>query len=237
MPELYFSPDQLDENGCPTWVTALAGEEYDPNHLVHIVRDLDPADALALLGVDRQDIRPCELPARSPGDRASLARAAIEPLNPTVVLIAGRVGEWTFIYDDLGETSCLWHLEQRPEAVSALSTAGAAAAISSVAITGHINFGYAIDGETLFFHSRDESDLDDLAEVPAEVRAAVEAAGTVGAEFDDGTTMRIICALGGLPRTLAELREIPLLIAPYDSRPELFGKPSLTLAPQPYPFR
>ncbi|MFF3568934.1 DUF6461 domain-containing protein [Nocardia jiangxiensis] len=239
MPAPYFSPDQLDETGCPTWLSALAGQEHDPNHLVHLVRDLEPADALAVLGVDREDIRPCVLPTRSPDDQASLARAAIDPLNPTVVLIAGRVGDWTFIYDDLGETGYLWQLEQRPpvETVSALSTAGAVAATSSVAMTGHINFSYAVDGETLFYHSGDESDLDDPDEVPAEMRAVAEAAGTVDAEFDDGITMRMICALGGLPRTLDELREIPLVIAPYDSRPELFRKPSLTLTPQPYPFR
>lgn len=226
MPKPYFFPDQLDETGCPTWLSALAGQEHDPNHLVHIVRDLEPADALAVLGVDRQEIRPCALPARKPGDRTSMARAAIDPLNPIVVLIAGRVGEWTFIYDDLGETGYLWHLDQRPpvQAVSALSSAGGAAATSVVSITGHVNFDYAVDGETLCYHSRDDSDLDDPARVPAEVRAAVEAAGTVEAEYDDGITMRIICALGGLPRTLDELREVPLLIAPHDSRPELFLK-------------
>ncbi|WP_067666242.1 hypothetical protein [Nocardia miyunensis] len=239
MADPYFSPDQLDETGCPTWLSALAGEEYDPNHLVHIVRDLEPADALAVLGVDPQDIGPCVLPAREPGDQASLARAAIDPRNPTVVLIAARVGDWTFIYDDLGETGYLWHLEQRPpvEAVEALSAAGVAAASSIVSMTGHIGFSYAVDGEILYGRANDECYPSDLAGVPAEVRAAVEAAGAYDGESDDGITMRMICALGGLPRTLDELRAIPSLIAPYDSRPELFRKTSVTLAPQPYPFR
>lgn len=238
MPEPYFSADQLDETGCPTWLTALACTPQDPNHMVHIVRDLEPADALALLGVDRNDIRPCVLPARIPHDGSSLARAAIEPLDPTVVLIAGRVGDWTFVYDDLGETGYLWHLEQRPpvESTPALSRAGGAAATANVALTGHIGFDYAIDGQTVFYHSGDESSFDEPGEVPAEIRAAVEAAGTVETEYDDGITMRFVCALGGLPRTLDELREIPLVIAPLDSRPDLFRRTSVTLAPQPYPF-
>jgi|GEM_PF-3510044 len=238
----YFAPDHLDETGSPAWINALGGEEYDPNHLVHVVRDLEPADALELLGVDRQAIRPCVLPTRSLGDQTSLARAAIDPLNPIVVLIAARIGEWTFIYDDLGETGYLWHLEQRPPLVAteALSAKGGIAATSHVAMTGHIDFIYAVDGNIQACHSDNgfaPTDLEDDA--PAEVRAATEAAGTVDVEHDDGITMRIICALTGLPRTLAELREIPLVIAPLESRPYLF-LPSPTLDPstfRAYPFQ
>ncbi|WP_156959542.1 hypothetical protein [Nocardia sp. BMG51109] len=228
MPEPYFSPEQLDETGSPAWINALGGEEYDPNHLIHVVRDLEPADALEVLGVDRQAIGPCVLPTRNPDDRTSLARLAIAPLNPTVVLIAARIGDWTLIYDDLGETGYLWHLEQRPpvEAAEALSAKGTVAATSNVAMTGHIGFTYAVDGNILFWRSHDEFDPD-LDDAPAEARAATESAGTIDAEFDDGVTMRTICALTGLPRTLAELREIPLMIAPYDSRPQLFRSPGL----------
>ncbi|MFD6158111.1 hypothetical protein ACFWF7_10935 [Nocardia sp. NPDC060256] len=42
--------------------------------------------------------------------------------------------------------------------------------------------------------------------------------------------MRMICALAGLARVLAELREFPLVIAPHESRLELFH-PRPTLAP------
>ncbi|MBU3064886.1 hypothetical protein KO481_25570 [Nocardia sp. NEAU-G5] len=99
------------------------------------------------------------------------------------MLIAGRIGEWTFIYDDLGETRCLWHLEQRPpvHTTAALSAPGKVAATGSVAMTGHVGFAYAVDGQLLVFH-----------------------------------TMRMICALAGLPRTLDELRDVPLVIAPYE---------------------
>jgi hypothetical protein len=152
---------------------------------------------------------------------------AIAPLYPIVVLIAGRIGEWTFIYDDLGETGCLWHLEQEPpvDTTAALSATGTVAATGSVAITGPIGFAYAVDGQLLVSHSDtgfefDSADLDD--DLPAQVRAAAEAAGTIDTDLDDGITMRMICALAGLPRTLDELRDTPLLIAPHESRPDLF---------------
>jgi hypothetical protein len=223
VPEPYFTPDQLANDGSPTWLNALAGEGSDPNHLVHVVRHLDPADALELLGVDRQEIRPCVLPDREPADRASLARTAIAPLDPIVVLIAGRVGEWTFVYDDLGETGYLWHLEPRPpvNATAALSAEGEVAATASVSITGHTGFTYAVGGYIEFLHSAvvfDPADFD--TEPPAEVRTVMDAAG---AAADDGITMRMICALAGLPRTLGELRDVQLVIAPHESRPYLFG--------------
>ncbi|WP_216893023.1 hypothetical protein [Nocardia alni] len=226
MPEPYFAPDQLDETGCPAWITEFAGTEYDANHMVHVVRDIYPAEALELLGADPEEIRPCVLPTRDPGEKTSLARAAIHPLNPIVVLIAARIGEWTFIYDDLGETGCLWHLEQQPpvDSTAALSTKGGVAATAAVSITGHIGFTYAVDGDIKVWHSDRGFEATDLEnDAPAEVRAAAEAAGTIQAEPDDGITMRMICALTGLPRTMNELREIPLLIVPHESRPYLFG--------------
>ncbi len=225
MPKPYFAPDQLDETGCPTWISELAGTEHDPNHLVHVVRDIYPAEALELLGADPEEIRPCVLPTRDPDEKTSLARAAIHPLNPIVVLIAARIGDWTFIYDDLGETGFLWHLDQRPplDSTEALSTKGGVAATAGVAITGHISFTYAVDGDIkagYSDHGFEAADLED--DTPPEVRAAAEAAGTIEGEYDDGITMRMISALTGLPRTMAELREIPLLIVPHESRPYLF---------------
>ena len=225
MPELYFDPRTLDEAGCPAWISALAGEEHDPNHLVHVVRDLEPADALELLGVDRQAIRPCELPTRNPGELTPLARAAIHPLNPTVVLMAARIGDWTFIYDDLGETLCLWHLPDRPpmDATEALSIKGKVAATGNIAITGQVGFTYAVNGKILVQETEDVPSSTELGEnTPAKVRAAVKAAGIFDSGDDYGVSMRMICALAGLPRTLDELRQIPLLVAPLDSRPYLF---------------
>jgi len=219
MSEPYFSPDTLDADGCPTWLNVLAGEESDPNHLVHAVRDLGPADALEMLGVDPAEIRPAELPARPPGDLTSLARAAIHPLNPTVVLIAGRVGDWTFIYDDLGETGWQWPVKgQSPcNTTEGLSRAGKIAVTSGIAITGQAYLTYAADGTILLLSGDPVFRAADLGEdAPADLRAAVDAAGTFGAEVDFGLGMRTICALAGLPRTLDQLRQLPLLLAALD---------------------
>src|SRR4051812_29819610 len=93
-----FPPGTLDDLGCPVWITDLADE--DPNHTVHVVRDLDPADALLSLGVKPHQIRSCELPAHRVDSRTSLPRAEISPTDSGAVLVAGRMGIWTFIYDD-----------------------------------------------------------------------------------------------------------------------------------------
>jgi hypothetical protein len=200
-----FEPGTLDESGCPVWISELAND--DPNHLVHVVRGLDPADALTLLGADRQSITSCELPAERPDYWTSLPRAAIAPLAPTCVLMAGRIRGWTFIYDDLGLTL--------GEGAQALSGDGRVAATGYATITGHAGFLYAVDSDLL---TNQEllalADLDD--DTPAEARAAFESAGSFDPEYDDHVSMRAVCVLAGLPSTLSDLRQIPLLVAPLD---------------------
>lgn len=215
MPTPGFEPDTLDESGCPVWISDLAVD--DPNHLVQVVRDLEPEEALELLGAERQAIAPCELPPKRPDAWTSLPRAAIGPVNPTAVLLAGRVGDWTFVYDDLGLTLNLWQPEERPlEAAQVLSGKGKTAATSYVTITGHAGFVYAADGDVMTnqeLFGPDELDED----TPAEIRAVLEQAGTFETDFDDYLGMRAICLLAELPRTLQDLRRIPLLVAPLES--------------------
>jgi hypothetical protein len=92
------------DNGYPAWIAGLQCEE--PNHTVLVVRDLDPDSALQLLGVPPEEIRPCELPAERPDESTSLPRAAFDTEDDTgAVLLAGRIGDWTFIYDDGGITT------------------------------------------------------------------------------------------------------------------------------------
>ncbi len=56
--------------------------------------------------------------------------------------------------------------------------------------------------------------------MPAELRAAFEAAGTVEeegvepGEADSSVTVRAACALPGLPLTLDTLRQVPLMVLP-----------------------
>jgi hypothetical protein len=226
MPAPGFRPNTLAEDGCPVWIGELAND--DPNHLVHVVRGLEPADALALLGADPQSITACELPARRPDQWTSLPRAAISPLDPLAVLLAGRTGDWTFIYDDLGLTLFFdqpGSPPPPPETAQVLSSNGEVAATGYYTINGHAGFTYAVNGEVLaqvddggWLTGEVLPRLADLADDRlAGVSAAFESAGTISTdsgELDNYASMRAICALAGLPRTMADLRQIPLLVAP-----------------------
>jgi len=221
MPAPGFGPNTLGEDGCPVWIGELAND--DPNHLVHAVRGLEPADALALLGADPQSITACELPARRPDQWTSLPRAAISPLDPLAVLLAGRTGDWTFIYDDLGLTLFFdqpGSPPPPPETAQVLSSNGEVAATAYYTVTGHAGFAYAVNGEVLAYVGDGEvlpGSADPADDRLAGVSAAFESAGifsTDSGELDDYASMRAICALAGLPRTMADLRQIPLLVAP-----------------------
>ncbi|GGU57564.1 hypothetical protein [Streptomyces daghestanicus] len=62
---------------------------------------------------------------------------------------------------------------------------------------------------------------EELPRMPAELRAAFEAAGTVEeegiepGEADSTIAMRAVCALAGLPLTLSALRQVPLVVLPF----------------------
>jgi hypothetical protein len=98
-----FPPGTLDSEGEPSWLVELACE--DPNHTLHVVKNLEPAEALERLGANPRLFRSCELPATRPDAQTSLPGAAldIEP-GGSAALLAGRIGEWTFVYDDAGYT-------------------------------------------------------------------------------------------------------------------------------------
>ncbi|WP_024806259.1 DUF6461 domain-containing protein [Nocardia sp. BMG51109] len=208
-----FPPNTLDDEGCPLWISGLADD--DPNHSVHVVRGLEPAAALEALGADPRLIQPCELPERKPdGWRASLPAAAlgIEPELGDMTLLAGRVGEWTFVYDDAGATFGDVHV---------LSAAGRIAATSHFSINADASLTYYADGDELAWINVDDLDLEtDPAEMPPELRAAFEAAGSVELDYlepgepDFDICMRVVSALAGMPWTLDDLRRIPLLVAP-----------------------
>lgn len=106
MPTPGFPPNTLDGEGFPLWISGL--EDEGPNHCVHVVDGLDPADALETLGAKPHLFQPCELPDRKP-ENMSLPRAALGESqgDSSASLLAGRIGEWTFVYDDFGATDDL----------------------------------------------------------------------------------------------------------------------------------
>lgn len=212
MPVPGFPPNALDDDGDPKWITELAAA--DPNHVLHVVRGLDPQAALEAIGAKPHLIQPCELPASKPDDWTSLPGAAlgIEP-GTAAALLAGQVGDWTFVYDDSGHTF--------EEATEALSASGRTAATSVFTINADASMTFSVDGEEVVWINFDDLLEDDLDDFPEELRAAFEAAGVVEDEdlepgqFDYAVTMRATCALAGLTFTIEELRALPLIGASF----------------------
>jgi hypothetical protein len=218
MPTPGFPAGTLTEGGFPAWIMGLADE--DPNHTVHVVRDLAPTEAMQVLGAKPGMIAPCQLPAQRPDRVISLPRAAIAPTDSGSVLLAGQIGVWTFIYDDMGLTAFMVSDERQHEVAppaKMLSVGGREAATSTWTIDADTNLAYAVDGELLLEVGEDlEAAQDDI---PAGLHGAVEAAGHFesgdGDEFDSGINMRVLCALAGLNARLDDLRHVPLLAAPF----------------------
>ncbi|MFF3566420.1 DUF6461 domain-containing protein [Nocardia jiangxiensis] len=205
-----FPPNTLDDEGFPLWISGL--EDDDPNHCVHVVKGLEPAEALEVLGAKPRLFQACELPDHKP-ERMSAPRAALGDAmrDSSTALLAGRIGEWTFVYDDFGAT----------EDVAALSADGRIAAMSYFSINADASLMYCADGEEILWVNVDDLVLEtDLADMPADLRAAFEAAGTVAFDYldpgeaDFAVCMRAVSALAGI-YTLDDLRRIPLLVTPF----------------------
>lgn len=213
MPVPGFSPETLDDEGTPQWISALADE--DPNHSVHVVRGLEPAAALEALGAKARLFRPFGLADQLDG-WACLSDASFDfdPKEYAALLLAGQVGEWTFIYDNFGATE---HDE-----TAALAADGRTAATSMLSINADASMTYLVDGDELAWINVDDLEFErDLADMPDELRAAFEAAGTFDVDYleageaDYSICMRAISALAGMRCTLADLRRIPLLVTPF----------------------
>jgi len=207
-----FPSNTLDTEGVPLWISGLATD--DPNHCVHVVRELEPAEALAAVGAKARWFRPCELPEGRPDEWTSLPAAALGATGEhgSATLLAGRIGEWTFIYDDFGAT----------DDTASLSADGRVAATSYFSINADASLTYCVDGNQSAWVNVDDLVLEtDLADMPNELRVAFEAAGTVEFDYlepgdaDFAICMRAISALAGIRYTLDELRRIPLLVTPF----------------------
>lgn len=213
MPGPAFPPNTLDDEGSPVWIAGLA-EDDEPHHTLHVVRGLEPADALTTLGAKPHLFRPCELPAGKPDARTSLPAAAIGT-ESGAALLAGQVGEWTFVYDDSGFTS--------HEDTTVLSAHRRTAATSSLSVDLEAVLTYSVDGNQLAWVTADELGVEpEVPFLPPELRAAFNTAGRFrngqpGPDdefYDYQVCMRAICALAGLYCTVDDLRRIPLLVTP-----------------------
>ena len=210
-----FRPEALAEGASPKWIDELA--MADPNHLLHVVRGLAPADAVELVGgTVLRHLKPHELPAGRPGNWSTTAHAAIGVDQTEDLLVAGQHGDWTFVYDASGVTG--W-TSSHAEMATVLSAGGRAAGTSILTINNDSSFCYAEDGGII-----SSLDVDDPRpasdEVPEVLWAAIEAAGRADSDDEDededfldvDANMRIACALAGLTWTAEEFRAQPLLI-------------------------
>ncbi|WP_243788486.1 hypothetical protein [Saccharopolyspora gloriosae] len=205
MPTPGFPDGTLDSDEHPIWMSEL---DVIGHSAVHLVRDVRPRAALEILGLDADSAVPCTLPAQSPDEFTSLPRAALGDPDCVAVLLVGRIGGWTLVFDDAGATNEVGNLE-RARAVNAaaggdwsgleamagepkpvvqdpsvaLSAGGGPAVTIRTNFTGPpFSIEYAIDGEMVFGTDSHDLDLQD-AQPRADVRAAIAAAGI--AEQDD----------------------------------------------------
>ncbi|WP_157122067.1 hypothetical protein [Nocardia miyunensis] len=205
MPPL-FTPEALDGNGYPAWVSALA--DQDEGIILYVARGLDPAAALERLGYPAAATRAVELSSVTPqAPYSSRVEQALGVSDPEeVAAVSARVGEWTLVYEI--------HGVQQDEA--ALCVGGMPAACCTVNIESDTYLGYAVDGETVFWVT-DPLTVHDLADLPAGLREAAVAAGVYdrGEQGNSGGPAQnflTVCSLAGLWRlTLADLCGRPLL--------------------------
>jgi hypothetical protein len=205
-----FPAGTLDAEGAPIWISDLAEEE--PHHTVHVVRGLEPTEALELLGAKPRLFQPCEIPH----DRPETWR--LGPAGDGFTLLAGRVGDWAFVYDGEGATS--FDADSSPITVPAkgLSADGRVAATSTVTFEGKTDLGYAVDGEVLVHVTT--GGLPYLeTELPSELQAAIDAAGTFEplheGQLDESVYLRAIAILAGMQCTTDELRRVSLVATPF----------------------
>ncbi|MFJ9352165.1 hypothetical protein [Streptomyces sp. NPDC101237] len=210
-----FPRHTLDSEGLPVWIRDLASD--DPNHSLHVVRDMGPVRALEALRVEPASIRQCVLPDRKPNRYTSLPAAGFgDDTGDAATLLAGRLWPWTFVYDDLGYTF--------DGTADVLSRGGRQAVTTLYTINGHASLHYAVDGKEIVEVVFDELSLDErLPGMPAELAAAFEAAGIADwedlepGEVDSLIGMRVACAMAGAVLTLDDLRDMHLVVAQRNS--------------------
>jgi hypothetical protein len=219
MPTHGFAPGTLNPGGYPAWIADLGSREA-ADHTVHVISDMEPAIALQLLGAEQRLITPCQLPADRRDRRTSLPRTGIGPADCSAVLLAGRIGAWTFVYDDAALTSL--SAGHAPPA-KLLSAYGRTAATSTTTLKACTDLAYAVDGQLLIHITAELDPAERGQDIPAGLQAAVEAARIFELDYpgkgepDGAINMRVLCALAELHCTLDDLREIPLLAAPLPS--------------------
>ncbi len=204
--QLRFNPDSIYWSDYPAWIRDLIPSQ-DLTVALFVVRDLDPVQALQLVGAGTHPIQPVQLPVERPADPySSRAHVAVGADPQDYALLATRVGDWTVVLDTSGMTF-------GDEAI-ALSRKGHEAAACAVNLTLETHLTYAVSGDRRFSLADPVSVLK-IEDLPPALRSAAEASGAYAPEAQRsvrGATenFSLICALAGLELTLEDLRRLPL---------------------------
>ncbi len=207
-----FPSASLTDEGLPRWIGELSSK--DLAYTVHAVRELEPARALGIIGVRPARITAGVLPSTRPDRWTSLPRAALGPTDAFAVLLAARVGSWTFVFDDSGSTN---DSGEEQLTTQLLAAEGTEAISTTSTINADTDLMYSLNGELTLHTTESFLDTSGYQEVPAELRAAFEAAKAFDRDqLEPGTpdtfNERMVCAHADLRFSLDELRQLPCLI-------------------------
>ncbi|WP_243788485.1 hypothetical protein [Saccharopolyspora gloriosae] len=216
-----FPAGALDSGGCPAWISDLGAE--DPHQTVHLVRDLRPLDALEVLGAKLKHVRPCTLPAERADEHTSLPRTAFGEADCSSVLLAGRIGDWTFVFDDAGMATEVWDAAGGLESAAVALSRGGGAALSLAHDSAGPSCGleFAEHGAQVLWTNSD--DLDAIApDLEGRLKDAVDAAGIVEQDYldpgerDPDAVIRTGCVLAGITSwTSADIRAADPVMLPF----------------------
>lgn len=216
-----FPPDTLDSAGGPAWLSELGAG--DPHQLVHLVRDLQPLEALEVLGAKLEHLRPCTLPRERADEYTSLPRTALGDAECGAVLLAGRIGDWTFVFDDAGMTSEVLDVNGAlvTPAVALSRTGGAALSLANIFGGPSCGLDFAEHGDEVLWTNSDE--LDGIApDLEGRLKDALDAAGIVEQDYldpgerDPDAVLRMGCVLAGITSwTSADIRAADLVMLPF----------------------
>ncbi|MCX2733851.1 hypothetical protein OOZ19_26705 [Saccharopolyspora sp. NFXS83] len=216
-----FPADTLDSEGGPAWLSELGSG--DPHQLVHLVRDLQPLQALEVLGAKLQHLRPCALPQERADEHTSLPRTALGDSECSAVLLAGRIRGWTFVFDDAGMTSEVSDVGGAlvTPAMALSRTGGAALSLANNFSGPSCGLDFAEHGAEVLWTNSD--DLDVIAPgLEGRLKDAVDAAGIVEQDYldpgerDPEAVIRMGCVLAGITSwTSADIRAADLVMLPF----------------------
>ncbi|GAB3275219.1 hypothetical protein GCM10027456_65670 [Kineosporia babensis] len=204
----------LDETGGVRWATQAS---QSLGFGLHVVRDLEPRQALVMVGGKFvRELDPGELPARPDGNWLNVLHQATGTTDEGALILAGQgTSGWSFAFDLSGLTAMDDEFDLpgmpgstfRAKIVAQLPPGPLTRALFSCSVNGDEHLMFSDGSEDSMFRLA-WTDTLPPEEFPPPLRPAAEAAGVHPDEndFDTYQGLRTICALAGLAWTPEEFR-------------------------------